>query len=136
MAHSVESRAPFLDYRLVEYLFSLGPEFKIRDGMTKYLLRRSMKGVLPEAVRTRRDKMGFATPLEKWFRADLKELVRDILSSDSFRKRPYFDRSKVEARLDDYMNGAGGGVHFTIWSWVSLELWLRKFIDRKAAYAL
>lgn len=132
MAHSVESRAPFLDYRLVEYVFSLGPEYKIRDGITKYLLRRSMKGILPEDVRMRTDKMGFATPLEKWFRTSLKTNVCDIINSDSFRGRPYFDQAEVEKKLNDFMAGkdkSGENSHFTIWSWVNLELWLRKFID-------
>jgi asparagine synthase (glutamine-hydrolysing) len=132
MAHSVESRSPFLDYRLVEYAFSLGPEYKIREGVTKYLLRRSMKGILPEEVRTRTDKMGYATPLERWFRTSLKEKVRDIINSDSFIARPYFDHVKAAEKLNDFMNGKsrpGGNSHFTIWSWVNLEIWLRKFID-------
>lgn len=132
MAHSVESRAPLLDYRLIEYAFSLGPEYKIRDGITKYLLRRSMKGVLPEDVRTRTDKMGFATPLERWFRTRLEGKVRDIINSDSFRKRSYFDQAEVEKKLNTFMRGKGNpgdNSHFTIWSWVNLELWMRKFID-------
>lgn len=132
MAHSVESRAPLLDYRLVEYVFSLGPEYKIRDGVTKYLLRHSMKGILPEDVRTRRDKMGFATPLERWFKTSLKEKVRDIINSGSFRHRPYFDHAKARRKLDDFLEGRPGhgkNSHFTIWSWVNLELWMRKFID-------
>jgi asparagine synthase (glutamine-hydrolysing) len=132
MAHSVESRAPFLDYRLVEYAFSLGPEYKIRNGVTKYVLRRAMEGVLPEKVRTRTDKMGYATPLETWFRSCLKDKVRDVINSASFRRRPYFDHSDVMARLDRFMGtgwGRGGNEHFTVWSWVNLELWMRKFID-------
>ena len=132
MAHSVESRAPLLDYRLVEYAFSLGPEYKIRDGMTKYLLRRSMKGILPDNVRTRADKMGFATPLDLWFRTSLKDKVRDIINSDSFRGRPYFDHARAMEKFNAFMQVKAlpaDNSHFTIWSWVNLELWLRKFID-------
>jgi asparagine synthase (glutamine-hydrolysing) len=132
MAHSVESRAPLLDYRLVEFVFSLGPEYKIRDGITKYLLRRSMKDILPEDVRMRKDKMGFATPLEHWFRTSLKEKVRGIINSDSFRSRPYFDHAMAQEKLDRFLNAegsSGDNSHFTIWSWVNLELWMRKFID-------
>ena len=131
MAHSVESRAPFLDYRLVEYLFSLGPEYKIRNGLTKYVLRESMKGVLPESIRMRRDKMGFATPLEQWFKTSLKDKVRDILSSREFSKRPYFEQGAVLKRFEDFTEGRGDSDHYTIWSWVNLELWFRKFIDSK-----
>jgi asparagine synthase (glutamine-hydrolysing) len=130
MAHSVESRSPFLDYRLVEYVFSLGPEYKIRDGFTKHLLRSSMKGVLPEEVRTRRDKMGFATPLEKWFRENLKAKVHEIIASPEFGRRPYFDQEKALAKFRDFADGREKS-HYTIWSWVNLELWLRRFIDAK-----
>jgi len=128
MAHSVESRAPFLDYRLVEFLFSLGPEYKIRDGFTKYVLRQSMKGVLPEEVRTRRDKMGFATPLETWLKTSLKEKVYGILSSKEFASRPYFEQGAALKAFKDFTEGKPGVNHYTIWSWVNLELWHRKFI--------
>lgn len=131
MAHSVESRSPFLDYRLVEYLFSLGPEYKIRNGQTKYILREALKGILPEEVRTRRDKMGFATPLEKWFKVNLKDKVRDIFTSKEFLNRPYFEQKEVLEKFKDFTDGKKDISHYTIWSWVNLELWLRKFIDER-----
>jgi asparagine synthase (glutamine-hydrolysing) len=128
MAHSVESRSPFLDYRLVEYLFSLGPEYKIRDGLTKYILRSSMKGILPEEVRIRRDKMGFATPLERWFRSVLKDEVYEIINSREFAGRPYLDHKKALEKFSGFLRGEER-CHYTIWSWVNLELWFRKFFD-------
>lgn len=129
MAHSIESRAPFLDYRLVEFAFSLGPEYKIHNGMTKYILRSSMKGRLPEKVLSRRDKMGFVTPLDKWFATALKDKVRDIFNSPEFRKRPYFDHDEVMAKFDGFSKGDDKSGQYTIWSWVNLELWLRRFIN-------
>ncbi len=129
MAHGVESRAPFLDYRLVEYLFSLGPEYKIRDGMTKFILRSSFKNILPEEVRVRRDKMGFATPLEKWLRMELKGKVEELFKSKEFLDRPYFDHGNVIKEFKDFAEGRKRDSHYTIWSWVNLELWFRKFID-------
>ena len=131
MAHSVESRAPFLDYRVVEYLFSLGPEYKIRDGVTKYLLRESMKGLLPEVVRNRKDKMGFVTPLEKWFKTELKDEVYRIIDSREFSSRPYFDKSRVLKKFKDFVEGKAGVSPYTVWSWVNLELWFRRFMDAK-----
>lgn len=128
MAHSVETRAPFLDYRLVEYLFSLGPEYKIRNGFTKYILRKSLKGILPDEVRLRRDKMGFATPLEKWFRIDLKEKVREILNSEEFKNRPYFDSARVLKTYEQFVNGRNDAC-YAVWSWVNLELWHRRFFN-------
>ena len=77
MAHSIESRVPFLDYRLVEFALGLPEEFKISDGITKRVLREGMRGILPESIRNRMDKLGFVTPEEVW----LKER-----SPDQFRK--------------------------------------------------
>jgi asparagine synthase (glutamine-hydrolysing) len=68
MAHSIESRAPFLDYRLVEFMLGCPDEFKLADGTTKRLLRTAMRNVLPTATAQRQDKMGFVTPEEFWVR--------------------------------------------------------------------
>lgn len=75
MAHSLEVRHPFLDHRLVELLLNVPPEWKIRNGWTKYLLRRAFPE-LPDAIRWRRDKQGFLTPEQKWLRHDLEHLIR------------------------------------------------------------
>jgi asparagine synthase (glutamine-hydrolysing) len=76
MAHSVEARVPFLDYRLVEFALGLPDEFKLREGTTKRVLRGAMKGILPEPVRSRQDKMGFLTPEEVWLRRGAPEQFR------------------------------------------------------------
>jgi asparagine synthase (glutamine-hydrolysing) len=83
MAHSVESRLPFLDFRLVEFVMGLPEHFKLAGATTKQVLRHSMKAVLPERIRTRMDKMGFVTPEEVWirhhapdrFRAELRRAI-------------------------------------------------------------
>jgi len=69
MAHSVEARVPFLDYRLVEFALGLPEHYKIHRGVTKRVLREAMSGILPELVRTRTDKLGFQTPEEEWMRS-------------------------------------------------------------------
>jgi asparagine synthase (glutamine-hydrolysing) len=66
MAHGIESRAPFLDYRLVEFVLGCPDEFKLADGTTKRLLRTAMRDVLPSGTLRRQDKMGFVTPEEFW----------------------------------------------------------------------
>jgi len=129
MAHSVESRAPFLDFRLVEFVFSLDPEYKIHKGLTKYVLRRSLDKLLPNKVKMRRDKMGFATPLEKWLRTNLRDKVYDIFSSREFSARPYFDQKNVLKKFNNFADGKEPGGYYAIWSWVNLELWFRRFID-------
>lgn len=68
MAHSIESRAPFLDYRLVEFVFNLPGDYKVNLGVTKYVMRNGLKDILPENIKNRMDKLGFATPEDVWIR--------------------------------------------------------------------
>jgi len=128
MAHSVESRPPFLDHRLVEFAFSMPDSAKIKGGFTKYVLRESMKGRLPELIRTRRDKMGFVTPMGEWFRKELKNEVLGLLSEERFKKRGIFDMNGVNNIIKEHNEGKRDHA-FTIWSWVNLELWFRMYID-------
>ncbi len=95
MAFSIESRVPFLDHRVVEYLATLPLNQKIRNGITKFILRKAIKGLVPEAIRCRMDKMGFVTPEEVWMKEGLRPFVLDILTSPSFRARKYWDADKV-----------------------------------------
>src|SRR5215472_18613085 len=94
MAHSLESRLPFLDYRLVEFAVGLPDEFKIQAGATKAVMREGMKGLVPARVLQRRDKMAFATPEALWatqrdahgFDQRLKEAVaccKGIIATDA-----------------------------------------------------
>lgn len=128
MAHSIEARVPFLDYRLVEFVFSLFMDQLIKDGTTKTILREVMKGVLPEAVRTRADKMGYVTPEDIWYREPLKKEVGDILESKSFAERGYFDIAEIKKAFEEHSSGRAN-LGSTIWRWVNLELWFRTFID-------
>jgi asparagine synthase (glutamine-hydrolysing) len=128
MAHSVESRSPFLDYRLVEYAFSVPPEYKIKDGRTKFILRKAMQGRLPESVTERRDKMGFPTPLESWLKGPLRSGVTDILNSREFNRRPYLNPGSAGREFELFLKGDKDKA-LTVWSWLNLELWFRKYID-------
>jgi asparagine synthase (glutamine-hydrolysing) len=80
MLHSVESRLPFLDYRLVEFGVSLPDEYKIRDGATKAIVREGLRGVLPEAIANRHDKIGFAAPEQPWMRRNASGLRAELVS--------------------------------------------------------
>ena len=80
MAFSIESRVPFLDHRMVEFAFSLPTDFKAHNGVTKYILREALKGVLPEKVYGRMDKKGFVSPGEvQWLRGPLRHLLEKPL---------------------------------------------------------
>ncbi len=129
MAFSLETRLPFLDYRLVEFMFALPTEYKVQDGMAKVILRRSMRGILPEDIINRVDKMGFVTPEEVWFRTVLRKDIHEIISSKSFAQRGYFDAPKVRKTFDEYCSGRTN-LPLPLWRWVNLELWLRAFVDQ------
>jgi asparagine synthase (glutamine-hydrolysing) len=84
MAHGVEVRAPFMDWRLVCYAFSLPAESKLGGGYTKRILREAMRGILPETIRTRTSKVGFSSPLVDWFSGPLRIFVLDSVNSKAF----------------------------------------------------
>jgi asparagine synthase (glutamine-hydrolysing) len=128
MAFSLESRVPYLDVRLVEYIASLPLSQKIRKGSTKVALRAAIKGLVPEPVRCRGDKMGFVTPEECWMKDELRPFMLEIFSSGSFQSRPYWDAGAV-AR--DYQAFLAGSSPYSpdIWRIACTELWLRTFID-------
>ena len=99
MFHSIEARVPFLDHRLVELVFRLPPDLKIRDARTKYVLREALAGTLPEAVRTRRDKIGFrADPGVTWTLA--REHRRAFIANETVHEERWFDPRGVARVLD------------------------------------
>ncbi len=128
MAFSIEARVPFLDYRLVEFMFSLPSEQKIRNGTTKVVLRNAMKDILPEKVRTRQDKMGFVTPEDIWFRTAAKDKILEIINSKSFKERGYLNINQVKMEFDAHCRGEKN-ISNTVWRWVNMELWLRHFFS-------
>ncbi|MFQ5647015.1 MAG: asparagine synthase (glutamine-hydrolyzing) [bacterium] len=126
MAFSLETRVPFMDYRLVEFIFSLPDSSKIEDGWTKIMLRRAMDSQLPREITWRKDKQGFPTPFTGWARTCLKEPVRELFNSSSFKERGLFDVKEVNRHLTDLC--AGREVpYWYIWSGLVTELWFRKY---------
>lgn len=129
MAFGIEARLPFLDYRLVEFLHGLDSGLKIREGWTKAVLRDALEGVLPEEVRLRTDKMGFVTPEDVWFQTSLRDMARDILSDSRTRARGYLNVEAAVREFDAHVAGRKS-LSFTIWRWLNLELWCRRFLDQ------
>lgn len=129
MAFSVESRVPFLDPRLVEYIFSLPPEAIIGSGWNKRVMREALAGILPEKIRRRRWKVGFTTPEMAWLIAR-KDYVNDIFNSDSFNSRPWFDAAAVRDAFGRICEGTAEET-LAVWRVLNLEIWLRVFFDRE-----
>lgn len=126
MAHGIEARVPFLDHRLVEFAIALGDRHKIVGGDTKRVLRRAMGGVLPEMVRNRRDKLGFTTPEEEWFRGPLRELVLAGVEQTLTRYPWLLNAKGVRAHAADMLEGRRP-VDFSLWRIISLGIWGRVF---------
>ncbi len=128
-AFGITSRAPFLDHELVEYCIALNDNAKVRSGYTKYILREAMRGIMPEGVRKRVDKMGFSVPQDEWFREEkFQKFIMDILTSESFKNRGYIVPEEAIALYQRHLRGEVN-VSKDIWKWVNLEMWFRMFID-------
>jgi len=117
MAHSLEVRSPFMDHRLVEFVASLPVEQKLNGFTTKYLLKRTMENKLPHHI-IHRKKHGFMVPLARWFKRDLKPLVREHLLD---REAP-FDRAVAEKFLSEHWKGRADHSH-KIWALLMYALW-------------
>jgi len=133
MAFSIESRVPFLDYRFVEFAATLPLNQKIRNGVTKRALRAAIQGIVPDSIRCRMDKMGFVTPEEIWMKEDLRPFMLEVLSSDAFRARPYWDAAAVTQNYLAFLDGKST-YSPEIWRIVCTELWFRTFFDRREAF--
>jgi len=122
MAHSIEARVPFLDARLVDFAFSLPEAFKIRGVTTKYVLREAMRGLIPEEIRTRKDKIGFRASPQHTL-----EFVRcryeSLCANDSSWEERWFDPAGVGRLFTEALDAASGD--FPVWRIVNVKLWAR-----------
>lgn len=105
MAHGVEVRLPFLDYRLVSLAFRLGNEWKMSGEYTKVLLREAMRHRIPDAVRTRVQKFGFPTAAASWFREELRAPLQDLLTSRAVRESGLWNLPKLQRDLRRHQSG-------------------------------
>lgn len=131
MAASIESRVPFLDHKLVEYTARLPERLKVRRGWTtKYILRESMKHVLPEPILSRK-KMGFPVPVGAWFRGPYRHIIDEYVLGARAASRELFDQDYV--RRIAARHQAGENHTERLWALVNFEIWLRRFMDSEHA---
>ena len=126
MASSIEARVPFLDHPLVEFVLGLGNTHKIVGGDTKRALRVAMAGILPEKVRQRRDKLGFATPEQIWFRGPLRGPILDGIEASLRRYPDLMNAAGVRALAADMLDGRKP-IDFTLWRIVNIGIWGERF---------
>lgn len=117
MAHGIEVRMPFMDWRVVTYVMSLPDSAKLRDGQTKYVARAAMKGLMPEGIRTARRKVGFNSPMPEWMNGPLAAWTKALLATPNPTFEAVVDVPALRARIDD-LTARGA------WTWRTAEhLW-------------
>lgn len=126
MAHSVESRVPFLDYRLIEFVVGLPDDFKLSDGITKRVLRTGMSGILPDEIRDRMDKLGFVTPEEVWMRERAPDLFRKKLAEAVEASHGVLDAGESHQVLEDMISGTKK-FNFLPWRMINFGEWVKRF---------
>jgi asparagine synthase (glutamine-hydrolysing) len=127
MAVSLEARAPLLDHKLIEFVSRIPARLKMRGFEAKYILKRAVKGLVPDEVLSR-PKQGFGVPIERWINDQLHDRIRETLREPRTRERGYVDPRYVEVLLDEHTRGRRD--HSTgLWALLMLELWHRNFVD-------
>ncbi len=133
MAFSIEARVPFLDHEMVEHIFGLPIDQKIKGGWNRAVYRNAMKGRMPEKNRLRRSKIGFTNPDVTWMKARADE-IRAIFASRELAGREVYDQPQLVCAWDEYLAGRpGDGLIF--WRVLVTELWMRRYIDESVAVA-
>lgn len=131
MAHSLEVRTPFLDYRVVELAARMPMSMKMRGLTTKYAIRKLAERLLPAEI-SRRPKSGFNVPLANWITPSSEAFVRDHLAPDALKREGYFNSDRVASMLDDHFAGRANRSQW-IMMLLTFEVWRSQFIDRTPA---
>ena len=127
MLTSLEVRVPLLDHKLLEFAATISPSLRLKDGTSKYILKRAMRDLLPDEI-LHKSKQGFGAPLNQWFREELTDFVRSVLLDDRARQRSIIDPEFVTHLLDWHKRKLCD-YSITIWMLLALELWFRAYID-------
>ena len=129
MFHSIECREPFLDHRLVEFTMRLPTELKIKNGQTKYLLRKLLSRYVPKEYLNRK-KQGFSIPIFDWFSKDLDVLFKEFVTPDKLRQIPFFNVSEIMREYSKYQLYKNQGRDYNMekmWRILSFMLWWDKY---------
>ena len=133
MAASIESRVPFLDHPLTEWVAALPPAMKLRGTTTKWILRQAMQGRLPPRILERR-KMGFPVPIGSWLRGAWAPLLGEYVTGPRARARGLFDASTVARLVGEHTRGFDHSER--LWALLTFEIWARVFLDGEKPWSL
>lgn len=127
MANGLEVRVPFLDYQVVNFLFSLPDDYKITSTIRKRILQDAWRDILPEKLYNR-PKKGFEVPLLKWFRNEMKSLITDdLLSQKTIADQGIFNYSEIEKLKKQLFSSNPQDVHARIWGLIVFQWWWKKY---------
>jgi asparagine synthase (glutamine-hydrolysing) len=127
MASALETRAPILDYHLVELANSIPSKYKIKGFNGKVIFKEAMREFLPKQIMSKK-KHGFAVPTNNWFRGKLKDYLFEVLFDEKTKARGYFNFDYIEKLYKLYQNG-NQPLDSQLWLLLNFELWHRRFID-------
>jgi asparagine synthetase B (glutamine-hydrolysing) len=134
MAHGVEVRSPFMDWRLVSFLFALPATAKIGAGFTKRILRDALRSILPEAIRTRTRKLGFPNLAEAWTSPHAQTFIRDVVRSPEFRESGIWNGRKVAEDLEVAIRDRDHERLHQAWIYVQAASLMRLFQEKRRIY--
>jgi asparagine synthase (glutamine-hydrolysing) len=127
MAWSIESRVPFLDYRLVEFLVPLPASIKIHNGQTKFLMRDALKDIVPNQILKRRDKMGFAAAQKEWILGPLRFKIEKTFMSPDFPLLGWIDQPALMESFRNFIDGKDSISDGDIFRIFILSEWMSRF---------
>ena len=132
MRWSIETRVPFLDFNVVETAMSIPTKDKIQQGKTKLIFKDAIKNLIPELILHRKDKIGFDTPVDEFFRdPKIIEYCTTVFTSEQFISRPFWKAEKIQELFTDHVQ-AKKNIGDQIFKWLNLELWIRLNTDDSA----
>ncbi len=131
MANGLEVRVPFLDYEVVNFIFSLPSDFKINKNLRKRVLQDAFKDVLPAQLYNR-PKKGFEVPLLKWFQREMKSLIVDDLLSEKFiSDQGIFNYSEISKLKTQLFSSNPGDIHARIWGLIVFQWWWKRVVGMR-----
>jgi asparagine synthase (glutamine-hydrolysing) len=128
MAHSLEARVPFLDHKFAEFLVTIPNKFKLKGLVEKHILRKAMKGLIPDRIINRR-KHGFTVPIAEWMQNGLKEYVTKLLSRERISSMGFWNFEYIEKLMEQNLNNEF--YKRQLWTIITFEIWHKIFIEQE-----
>jgi asparagine synthase (glutamine-hydrolysing) len=127
MAASLEARSPFLDHQLVNFVAGIPASLKLRRGTSKYILKKALRGVLPDKIIDRK-KHGFGVPVGAWFRGELEGYLRSVLLNERSLSRGLLRGDALKDMIDAHVS-AKVDLGQALWTLLTFELWMQRYFD-------